>query len=281
MSTSIRNRRSNLALLADSQPRPSDITVGAKPSSRSRAMIRLHAIGLAALASVVTACGTAAPSYDSDPSPCGASSSGASSSGASSSGGQQPSRDGTTSGAGSSRTASVPGCNAEGPSTDGNSSGGTTAGGTTYTINGLPAKEFFAQFMYEKIQRYLEGSGSFSAVNNGDSAFVMRLFLMEKGNSFTLFYTEGPGEWDAGEHIVSPRSERNRRVTGEWKLEGGKLRLGKYVLCDGMETNGVPALRCELTRAIGYEEAIGKGAHLVAAGSFGAQPSDSRWDSYR
>jgi hypothetical protein len=135
--------------------------------------------------------------------------------------------------------------------------------------------------MHEKIQRYLEGSGSFSAVKNGDNAFVMRLFLMETGNGFTLFYTEGPGEWQAGDYFVNPRSERNRRVTGTWKLEDSTLVLGNYLRCHGMETNGVPGLKCKLTSAIGYKEAVGHGADLIPAGSIGEKPSDSRWDSYR
>jgi hypothetical protein len=175
-----------------------------------------------------------------------------------------------------------------GPSTGGEKSGGggnnsgNGGGGSEATVNGKPASEFYAQLTNEETGGYLTGAGSFSAVENGDNAFLVDLFLL-KGGKYILYYTEGQGEVSGTGHSLATKKDRNRKVSGEWSVNSTTLLVGDVFACEGLSLNGHSAVRCQLKKTIGYEAAVGRGTTLeVATSSRGKiTPDDSQWAEYK
>lgn len=151
-------------------------------------------------------------------------------------------------------------------------------GGNT-TINGKTPEEYYGQFYNENKGAYLDGAASFSAQSNGDNLYLATLFV-SKGKTFTLFYTEGKGEVTLTGHTAATHPDKNRRLTGAWSIGAdGSLLLGDVMKCRAITINDRDSLTCAVTKAIGYEAAVGRAATLSP--STGKSPNDSTFADYK
>lgn len=120
-----------------------------------------------------------------------------------------------------------------------------------------PAATGFEKYLYETFKGSVGGAAKFDAQENGNNVFTADLFVLESG-AFRLLYAEGKGDVAAKSHNIAVQSDRRFAVTGEWKVEGGRLILGDVASCAVSAASARGGLDCKLERAVGYPAAAGK-----------------------
>lgn len=146
-------------------------------------------------------------------------------------------------------------------------------------VQGKPAAEFYADFVWHEGEGVVEGAGAFREGANGRNAYLVHVFLHPEGR-FELYYAEGEGSVSATGHRIGVDPASKLAVEGQWGVEAERLVVGDVMDCQGLSVNDRPSLRCTLRRKLGSEEAVG--ASSVLRKSWGDDsPLDGEWAQYR
>lgn len=155
--------------------------------------------------------------------------------------------------------------------------GGGPDGGGEALVNGIPASEYYAQFLWEETATYSSGAAAFPE-QDGYDAYLAHLFLMKSGERY-LFYGEGEGDVTSTGHSLNLDPSTYTRETGSWSIDGSTLLIGDVMHCDGLSFNGDDVLQCQLDRAIVSDAAVGRTA-ILKIGFGESTPFDSEWSEY-
>ncbi len=160
---------------------------------------------------------------------------------------------------------------------DATPSQGADAAQSEGLVNGVPASEYFGQFVWEVSDGALSGAAGFPVTESYD-AYKIDAFLREDG-TYQLFYGEGSGTVTSTGHSLNLDTTTFTRLEGEWSIDGTELVLAPYLRCQGLTLNGSEVLSCDLTQRVVTEAAVGYGG--IAKLSVPSSPFDSEWSDYR
>lgn len=145
-------------------------------------------------------------------------------------------------------------------------------------VNGLPASQYYAQFAHATTKAGVVGAAAFPAQSDGRNAFHTTFFLLPN-NQLQLFYAEGEGDVTSTGWSLAIYGNAKKKRTGTWRVEGARLALDSYMLCDGFELNGKPALNCTLASPIITAAAQGRsGTFQKEIGE--SSPNDTEFAEY-
>ncbi len=143
---------------------------------------------------------------------------------------------------------------------------------TENEIEGMPAAQFYEQFIYKKVanqdHRY---AAMMSPVRiAGTKVYVELELYMRKDASFTASYVEMAMEG------VGLYSHTHKAVAhGNWRVEGSRLMLGDLGTAEGLKYNGESAFAVRLSRDIVTPGIAGSTLFLVRVRStFGPDGND-------
>lgn len=149
-------------------------------------------------------------------------------------------------------------------------------------VNGVLASKYFAKFTYQQIDTYMNGAADMPAQASGNDLVTMGLYL-DEDNTFILYYREGSGQVtpEAEEPYFVNFTQDGVRVTGDWTIEKGELKLGEYATCTGAkDAYDKDALSCAMDKSLVSKAAVGKAAILQIANESVASDDDEAWKDY-
>ncbi|MGE0550387.1 MAG: hypothetical protein AB7O24_04590 [Kofleriaceae bacterium] len=162
---------------------------------------------------------------------------------------------------------------------DGGDPVGGESPGDEPLINGVPASEFYDQFAWASSESHAVGFGAFPAATDGRNEFGVQLFLMPGGKA-ELFYQVGVREQQGSLEITTFDPATKKRKASTWQVDGATLQIGSVMHCEGLTSDGHPALGCELDASIVSPQAVGRLA--ILENQFGENsPDDPEFDTFQ
>ena len=146
-------------------------------------------------------------------------------------------------------------------------------------INGEPASVYYGRFVFEQTSTHNEGAAAFPRVD-GKNIYLVQFYL-RADHTYVMFYSDGEGEVRGdGTYSMAVAPADQRRLTGTWRVDGSKLVLGTLLSCDGLSSNGQPALQCRIVTPPGSSGAP-QGIALVERYGNPTEPDDQvRWGDF-
>lgn len=147
------------------------------------------------------------------------------------------------------------------------------------TVNGVPADEYYGQFVWEESDAYYEGTAQFGDEVEGTNNVFAATFYVFADNSAVIFYREGEGFVTFSESSFLLDETTLTRIDTTWSIDGTQLLIGSSVECTGTSFNGNELLTCQLAESIVSADAVGTG---FDTGAFltGETPDDEKWAGY-